>query len=71
MRGRATSRSGQSPKPLTPTLSALERGEGELRLPSPLGFSGRGFNLFKGLQPKFRATESRQAANEVAPLGPH
>jgi hypothetical protein len=54
MRGRAGADSGQSPRPLTPTLSPLKRGEGDLRLPSPL-VSGRGFHLFRGLLRNLRA----------------
>ena len=50
MRGRASADSGQSPKPLTPTLSPLKRGEGV-----PLAISGRGFNLFKALRRNLRA----------------
>ena len=46
MRGGASVR-GQSPKPLTPTLSPPKRGEGEL--------AGRGINLFKALRRIFRA----------------
>ncbi len=37
---------GQSPKPLTPTLSPLKRG---------VGVSGRGFNVFKLLRQILRA----------------
>ncbi len=58
MRGRAGADSGRSPRPLTPTLSPLKRGEGVLRLPSPL-VSGRGFNLFRALRRISRAIGSQ------------
>ena len=53
---------GQSPRPLTPTLSprspGQEPGEGEgvLRRRARLDFSGRGINLFNGFRRIFRAS---------------
>ncbi len=53
MRGRAISRGSQSPKPLTPTLTPLARGEGEL--------GGRGINPFNVLRRIFRAIVARRS----------
>jgi hypothetical protein len=55
---------GQSPEPLTPTLSQLKRGEGVLRDP------GRGFNLFKALRRDFRALAVDEVeSNGLASVG--
>ena len=58
---------GQSPKPLTPTLSPLKRGEGVLRRRARRNLSGRGINLFKLLRRNLRASDGGGAGRSLPP----